>query len=74
MEYLPNIFGRLSISGTAVADLFFFVMTLFAAVMSVILFFHWRKYGMGGKTLALAELLYLTVSVALLVVAFLAFK
>lgn len=74
MEYLPNILGGISISGTALADLFFFVMTLFAAVMSVILFFHWRKYGMGGKVLALTELLYLLISVALLISAFLAFK
>jgi hypothetical protein len=72
MDLIPNILGGLSFSSRALADISFFAMALFAAVMSAILFFHWRKYGMGGATLALTELVYLAVSVSLLAIAFFA--
>lgn len=70
MQSLPDIFGWFSFSGQAVAHLAFFLMATFTAVVSLILFFHWRKYGMGGAILALTELIYLAVSGVLLAVAF----
>ena len=59
MEYLKTI-----------PDLLFFIMAGFAAVISIILFFHWRKYGMGGAVLAITEIIYLAVALLLLTTAF----
>ncbi len=72
MQSIPDILGWLSISGAALADLIFFAMAAFTAICSLVLFFHWRKYGMDGATFAFAELVYLTVSAALLAAAFFA--
>lgn len=72
MQSVPNIFNWFSFSGEALGHLVFFLMAGFTAVISLILFFHWRRYGLGGATLAFTELVYLAVSVALLTVAFLA--
>jgi hypothetical protein len=52
-------------SGEAIIDLIFFLTLTFTAGASAVMFFHWKKYGMGGKTLALAEILYSVVTVAL---------
>lgn len=69
MKFVPNIFG-FSISGNAVADLVFFLVALVAGIISLILFFHWRRYSLGGKFLALMEVIYLTGTVAFLLIAF----
>ncbi len=50
----------------------FWLIAAFAALLSLILFFHWRKYGQGGPVLALTELIYLGVSVFLLTTAYFA--
>ena len=55
----------------AIADLIFFLAAAFAGVTSIILFFHWKKYGMGGKVLALTELVYLIGAASLVLAAFL---
>lgn len=70
MQYLPNIFGSISFSPKAIVDLVFFVVSLFVAVMSVILFFHWQKYGMGGRVLRIFEALYFVGAVFFIVMAF----
>jgi|GEM_PF-2353626 len=72
MEYIPNILGKISFSIKSIADLVLFLVATFTAIATIILFFHWKKYGMGGVSLAFAELIYLVVSVVLIVVAFLA--
>lgn len=72
MQSMPDIFGWISVSGQALAEFFFFIMSTFTAVTSLVLFFHWRRYGMGGATLAFTELIYLVVAVALLAIAFFA--
>jgi hypothetical protein len=74
MEYFLNIFNKISFSGNAIADLAFFAAAAFTAVTSVILFFHWRKYGLGGKALILAEFLYFGIAAVLLAAAFLKLK
>lgn len=38
---------------------------LIYAIISCILLYHWRKYGMHGKLIKGAEILYFSVSVAL---------
>ncbi len=65
-----SIVSKVSFSSANFALLVFFLIALVTCVMSVIFFFHWRKYGMGGKVLALAEFGYLGVAVWLLVTAY----
>lgn len=71
MEYIPNILGKVSLSGKSISDLILFIVAAFTAIASLVMFFHWGKYGMGGAALALMEILYVVVSVALVVTAFL---
>ena len=73
MEFtnLPFTFPAIEISGDSIANLAFFLVALFAAVASAILFFHWHKYGLGGKILKTMEVLYFGVAVILLCGAFL---
>lgn len=70
MEFMPDIFNGLTFSAQGIASLLFFLAAAFTAVTSVILFFHWRKYGLGGTILAIIEFVYLGVSAALLLFAF----
>jgi len=62
--------SKISFSSESFASLVFFVMAALTAIVSVIFFFHWRKYGMGGIILAITELVYLGVAATLLGVAF----
>lgn len=71
MDYIPNILGKVSLSGKSVSDLILFLVAAFTAIASLVMFFHWRRYGMGGATLALMEIVYVVVAVVLIVVAFL---
>jgi len=71
MEQIFNIFNPTSFSGKSVADLILFLVAAFTAIASLVMFFHWKKYGMSGATLAFMELVYISVSVLLIVVAFL---
>lgn len=54
----------------AFAGLIFFLSAFFVLVVTIVMFFHWKKYGLGGPALALAEATYLTVAAALLASAF----
>jgi len=49
----------------------FLLVVIFSAVASAIMLFHWKKYGMGGKTLAFTEIVYFVVVVLLIFAAFL---
>ena len=71
MEYIPNILDKISLSGESVSDLVLFIVAAFTAISSLVMFFHWRRYGMGGAALALMEIVYIVVAVVLIVVAFL---
>lgn len=57
-------------SAEAFASLVFFLSTVFVFIAAAIMFFHWRKYGLGGPILALAEVVYFTLSAVLLATAF----
>ena len=69
MNFL-GFLDKVSFSSEAFASLVFFVIAVVTAIVSVVFFFHWRKYGMGGKVLALTEGVYLVVAALLLVAAF----
>lgn len=48
----------------------FTLVSVFALAATIVLFFHWKKYGMGGAAITLAETVYLAVSASLLAIAF----
>lgn len=50
--------------------LIFSLCAAIVAITSIIMFFHWRKYSVSGGALALTEVIYLSVSAVLLLVAF----
>lgn len=66
-----NIFS-LSFTGAALAHFAFFIISAFAATMSVVFFYHWKKYSRGGAVMAVAEISYVLVSIILLATAFFA--
>jgi hypothetical protein len=72
MDLVPNILSQISLTGKSLADLVLFLVSAFTAIVTIILFFHWKKYGMGGASLAFMELIYLVVSAVLIVTAFMA--
>lgn len=67
MYYIFN--KALGLSGSI--PLIVFVLTLlFVGIMSLIMFFHWKKYVISGAVFVIMEILYLTVVVVLLSTAF----
>lgn len=52
------------------ADLIFFLVVGLVALISIILYFHWKKYSLGGPLVAFMEILYVVVCVTLLATAF----
>ena len=63
-----NITGLLN--GRSILHIAFLVVVLFSAGASIVIFYHWKRYGMGGAKLALIETIYLTVAVILLSIGF----
>lgn len=70
MDFVESFLGSLHFSVEFFADLFFFLSAAFVGVASLIMFFHWKKYGMGGPVLALAEVVYLSGAAVLITIAF----
>lgn len=56
--------------GKPIIWVFFALFFIGYAIITGILIYHWRKYGMSNKYIILAESLFLIVSVILLVLAF----
>lgn len=71
MDQIPDIFSKIFSSPDTLASAILFVVSAFAALISAAFVFHWRKYGMGGKVLALTEIIYLVVCALLISSAFL---
>lgn len=44
----------------------FLIFLVFAAVATIVMMWHWRRYGFGMKGIAIAEITYLTGLVVLL--------
>jgi hypothetical protein len=59
-----------NLTADALAELVFYLVTLFVGVVSAILFFHWRKYGLSKPVIAFTEVVYLVVCVLLISMAF----
>lgn len=60
----------LNFNANSIAEFAFMLVAIFAVVSTLILFFHWQKYGMGSKGIWFAEISYVFVSLILLVTAF----
>ena len=65
-------------SGTGLADVFFQkdllwglfgVFFIVFVILSVVLIYHWQRYGMSNKKIILAQSVYLIVSLVFIVVA-----
>lgn len=54
------------ITSPAVAWFIFGLFLAFFGVISIILVYHWRKYGLNNKQIAFAELVYFPVSFVLI--------
>ena len=70
MDALSDFLGQVLFFGKSLVDLIFLFVTFVVAIVSITLFFHWRKYGLGGATFALIEVVYFVVVVILLATAF----
>lgn len=62
--------SQIDFSFALLSKLVFAIIALLALIMSLVLFFHWRRYGMGGIVLGITETVYLVVTVLLLGSAF----
>ncbi|OHA88501.1 MAG: hypothetical protein A2741_00365 [Candidatus Zambryskibacteria bacterium RIFCSPHIGHO2_01_FULL_43_27] len=60
----------LPVEGKEVLWGFFGVFIIVYVVISAILLFHWRRYGMNNKNIIFAEAIFLVVSLSLFGIAF----
>ena len=58
--------------GTPLLIIIFLLFTAFYVIVSLVLFYHWSKYGMRSSGIIIAETLYVFVSAVLLFFASLA--
>ena len=63
-----------NISIESVASIVFFLVISFVAIISIIIFYHWKKYGFWNKTFIVTEIIYFSVLVVLVSTAFLGLK
>ena len=57
-----SVLQKIPILGTI-----FVVFSFFYIAVSIILFYHWIKYGMGSRKVFLAEILFVIVSIVLFI-------
>ncbi len=56
-----SFFGfNININPGAIFSLLFLFFIIFTAIISLIMFWHWKRYGFGQKGIFLAEIVYLT--------------
>lgn len=70
LEFPFDISQYVSINGQSISYFIFFVMAFFTAIISAILFFHWKKYSMQGPGFFVGEIIYILVAGLLLFWAF----
>lgn len=69
MKFLEGILN-IDFSLAGLADILFYTVLTIVLVVSIILSFHWRRYGLSKAVFAITEIIYLVVCVTLLTVAF----
>lgn len=70
MYSIPSLSFDVSLSPEKVTGVIFIVFLVATIGISAILFFHWSKYGLGGKVFYVAKVSYVLVSIILLLTAF----
>lgn len=56
-----NFFGfNLNVNPVSIFSLAFLVFVVFVGLVSIIMFWHWKRYGLNQKGIVLAEVIYLT--------------
>lgn len=70
MDLFEKILSRLNWGYGSISGLVFSLVTVFVAVVSIVLFFHWRRYGISKAFFAFVEVVYLGVCAILLSIAF----
>ena len=63
-----------NISIDAIVSVVFFLVIAFVGIISVIMFYQWKKYGFWNKTFIITEVIYFSVLVVLVSTAFLGLK
>ncbi len=63
-----------NISIESVASIVFFLVIFFIGIVSIIMFYHWKKYGFLNKTFIVTEIIYFSVVVLLVSTAFVGLK
>ena len=61
---------RINLDAHVFAPAAFLFLLLFAAIMTVIMLWHWKRYGFNMKGIVVGEIVYLTGLVVLLAGAF----
>jgi len=71
---VPNIPGvsLTFLNNTPILLIIFIVFFVVYAIVSAVLIYHWFEYGMNSVKVALAETVYVVVSLVLLTISFLA--
>lgn len=69
MKFLENILN-INFSLAGLADILFYIVLTIVLVVSIILSFHWRRYGLSKAVFAITEIIYLVVCIILLTTAF----
>lgn len=72
MYNLPAFPFELNLSATSIASFIFWLVTFLVFVISLIMFFHWRKYSLSKKVIILTETVYLSGCFLFILLAFLA--
>lgn len=70
MYFFENVLNNININSGSIASLLFLFVIIFVAIVSVILFFHWRRYGISKVFFAFVEVVYLGICAVLISVAF----
>jgi len=66
MNFQVDFINKISLSSGTVADFVFFLAATVTTAITVILFYHWRKYTLKGKFMATMELVYLGVACSMI--------
>ena len=72
---ISRLFAGLSLPahiGPSILLPIFLIFALVYSIVSGVIFYHWITYGMGSKTIVMAEILFVSVSVLLFILAFIA--
>ena len=62
------------ISSQRIADIIFMLTVGMSAIFTIIFYYHWRKYGMGGARIHTMEIVYIVGLILLIAISFITLK